>query len=687
MKNTPVTNGRSDARITGRIQTCILHVELSESLRLTAHRKGTCLVMTRIKLSQIGTLVLISLILITGFAMIPLAPSETAQAAIGDQKRIVYLDRNNNVWIARTSGEEAEQLTSGGGYGNVQLSADGTRVIATGPYGEGTGIFLLAADQAFSPRSIAAGRTPAWSPDGSRFAFADGDNVHVFDRNGNFLQTAQAQASALKWSPNGQTIGFGRTVVDPYGSGCPVQQLGWINANNGNTATGGATVGDFTWSGDGNAILHVSANDGTIRALSTSSGQSELVSNLLINPCGAPMFTTADGVHLIGTRWADGAGTDIVAINQQTGEESVFSNMPVSFPASRLPSAYVSGDHTGRYLNLARSFPTDVHRLDLQTGQLYPVIAGDYRRLVNFSADGQFAALLASPPGNAQEITLTHLGGNWGRTITDVGWIAWETSRLNASAALSWQQNWDREDRPVAAGVSRTWLWGPEPFDVRVEPYVDAPDGYRAVRYYDKSRMEITNPAGDRTSDWYVTNGLLVRELITGELQAGDDQFFQLEPAQIPVAGDDNDPDGPTYATMLGLLDAPAAEPGSEITATLNRAGEVGDGGPGGVTAAHYVDVTDHTIANVFWDYLNSSGTIWDGQQFVDGRLFEPTFFATGFPITEAYWSTVRVAGVERDVLIQCFERRCLTYTPDNPEGWRVEMGNVGRHYHAWRYQ
>ena len=45
------------------------------------------------------------------------------------------------------------------------------------------------------------------------------------------------------------------------------------------------------------------------------------------------------------------------------------------------------------------------------------------------------------------------------------------------------------------------------------------------------------------------------------------------------------------------------------------------------------------------------------------------------------------VGGVEHDVLIQCFERRCLTYTPDNVTEWQVEMGNVGQHYYRWRYQ
>ncbi len=35
---------------------------------------------------------------------------------------------------------------------------------------------------------------------------------------------------------------------------------------------------------------------------------------------------------------------------------------------------------------------------------------------------------------------------------------------------------------------------------------------------------------------------------------------------------------------------------------------------------------------------------------------------------------------------MQCFQRRCLTYTPGNDEGWQVEAGNVGRHYYTWRY-
>jgi LPXTG-site transpeptidase (sortase) family protein len=60
--------------------------------------------------------------------------------------------------------------------------------------------------------------------------------------------------------------------------------------------------------------------------------------------------------------------------------------------------------------------------------------------------------------------------------------------------------------------------------------------------------------------------------------------------------------------------------------------------------------------------------------------------YALGYPITEPFWVKARVGGQDKDVLIQAFERRVLSYTPSNAAGWQVEMGNVGRHYDDWRY-
>jgi DNA-binding beta-propeller fold protein YncE len=253
------------------------------------------------------------------------------------------------------------------------------------------------------------------------------------------------------------------------------------------------------------------------------------------------------------------------------------------------------------------------------------------------------------------------------------------------------QRTWARTDQPVLTGqVSRTWMWGPEAFtDETIEEYIEGPGGYRAIQYFDKARMEITNPSADPASIWYVTNGLLVVELITGQLQAGDNQFLPRQPAQLNVAGDDDDPSGPTYATFGALLGAAPAGVGTTLSRRVSRTGQVTDDpalASQGQTVALIDEVTNHAIAAPFWSFMTSSGTIWDGAGYTTAPLFENAYFATGRPITEAYWANVKVGGAYQDVLIQCFERRCLTYNPANASEWRVEAGNVGRHYHAWRY-
>ena len=71
----------------------------------------------------------------------------------------------------------------------------------------------------------------------------------------------------------------------------------------------------------------------------------------------------------------------------------------------------------------------------------------------------------------------------------------------------------------------------------------------------------------------------------------------------------------------------------------------------------------------------------------MDARLSDPYYYASGYPVTEAYWATVRIAGVsDTPVLIQVFERRVLTYVPSLPEGFKVQMGNIGQHHYDWRY-
>ena len=257
--------------------------------------------------------------------------------------------------------------------------------------------------------------------------------------------------------------------------------------------------------------------------------------------------------------------------------------------------------------------------------------------------------------------------------------------------APTFQRTWSRTDRPVAEDVvSRTWMWGPAPVtDELSEVYVNSPVGQRRIVYYDKSRMEITDPATDEQAAWYVTNGLLVVEMVTGKLQVGDETFRDVASSTVNIAGDSDDPDGPTYASIGGLLATVPLAEDEPIIQRLDRSGTVRNDqslAARGVRAAQLVPETGHRIAGPFWDFMNSSGSIWNGTEYSNASLFPNPFFATGFPVAEAYWAEVRVAGERQDVLLQCFERRCLTYTPGNDSGWQVESGNVGLHYYEWRY-
>ena len=253
----------------------------------------------------------------------------------------------------------------------------------------------------------------------------------------------------------------------------------------------------------------------------------------------------------------------------------------------------------------------------------------------------------------------------------------------------SFQHLWDYSDRAVFQNqAQRSWEWGPKPGVVRLEPYSEAPDGARQVQYFDKSRMEINNPKGERTSPWFVTNGLLVREMITGHLTKGDRTYETRPPARLQLAGDTtpNNP-APTYAQFGPLILASATDQtGQTVRQGLDAGGGVVSlsAPPESLKLALWVKETGHNVPQVFYDYMQSKGTVYDNG-FKQGVLRD-WVFSMGYPLSEPYWIKARVGGVEKDVLVQVFERRVLTYTPSNSPDWRVEMANVGQHYYLWRY-
>ncbi len=241
--------------------------------------------------------------------------------------------------------------------------------------------------------------------------------------------------------------------------------------------------------------------------------------------------------------------------------------------------------------------------------------------------------------------------------------VRFNASTASAFAAPAFQTQWQRGEAMTPN------FWGPLSLahDGQQESYNEAPGGKRLVQYFDKGRMELTNGV--------VTDGLLATELISGRLQAGNTIFQPITAAAIPVAGDPDNP-GPTYAQIgsSGFTTAAASAVGSPTVRALSRVDAAGTFAAGGSDASATIGAfdatTQHNVPKAFADYRSKAGL--------------PTI---GLAIAEPFWANgVLVGGQPKDVLVQAFERRVLTYTPSNPDAFKVEMGNIGAHYYQWRY-
>lgn len=241
---------------------------------------------------------------------------------------------------------------------------------------------------------------------------------------------------------------------------------------------------------------------------------------------------------------------------------------------------------------------------------------------------------------------------------------------------------WEAADGPVARHeIVRGWVWGPSAIAVAADDAPGTLDGVRRQVYFDKGRLDIADPSADATQPWFAVGAQLVTEMLAGAIQTSAGDWIERGPAEIPVVGDPDQPDPVTYATLgavsrLPTADAPlraADATGTTVTALLAPDGTVvADAVPSpSIAVARYDATTGHNIAQPFAD--------WEASQPYSA------LYVLGHPLSEPYWVKARVAGVDQLVMLQAFERRVLSYTPENPDGWQVESGNAGQHYRAWR--
>jgi hypothetical protein len=103
---------------------------------------------------------------------------------------------------------------------------------------------------------------------------------------------------------------------------------------------------------------------------------------------------------------------------------------------------------------------------------------------------------------------------------------------------------------------------------------------------------------------------------------------------------------------------------GQTVTDVLNKDGSTSqnpDLARYNVTFDTYDEQLGHNIPKVFTTFFTQQGIVFEGERYVRRPIID-WLFVVGLPISEPYWARVKIGGVEKDVLMQAFQRRLLTY-------------------------
>lgn len=594
------------------------------------------------------------------------AQPPTAPAALPDVLSYVgdiLPQRQRDLFTMRLDGSDKKQLTQGFNVWFASWAPEGKRLAVTTEAGQ---LYTLNADGsnlklitggAFSP--------PFWSPDGRFIAYVGGEhfaspvargNLRIIPATGGTpwvvpggedIPSLPPGAAAVAWSGDGTRIACGwpgRILTVANGPGAPVA----------NEPLKGAGAGMFVvaggWAPDGK---HLAVTDGKqYGILDMTTGNFVSIATSLPQP----------GMARPGVAWSPGIKKVAFAINSaaQDGQRLFLADMD-----GQNPKLILSAPHKAVYRGEVSDYGPPFFSSDSKTMLLR----------VSRTTTERDGTLLFT-----HESWLVRTDGSGGEKLVDGFNANWQPkAKLNLPDSAFWFQ-WRTTDLPVANGqAARPWVWGPTVIFSGTEPFADAPGGNLQVVYFDKGRMDLSQPDATQPTKYIVTGGALARELVTGQIATGAAQFEARPSPDVLVAGDNPGADAPTYATFNKLgagTDAGKAQDrtGQPVDATLAHDGTLRSNPDLGalVKVASFIPETGHNLADVFANYFKAQSWDW--------------IALAGYPISEPYWARVDVAGQQHDVLVQLFERRTLTYDPAMPDGYKVQFGNVGRHYYDWRY-